>query len=166
MATINLPHFGHLDPQVLDQYYDVEISFGGREIMIDLNFIDNSIDIKLMETVKGFLENLRIYDLNNKRYIENDFNDEDGDTVMLYLKKHLHELGNAELSGLINTGTKSIEHEKQLLKKLQLVRVGIYPATENPFAVFDYSIGKAYTDDVIAINTDENGNLNYMSVEN
>ena len=52
-----------------------------------------------------------------------------------------------------------------LLKKLHLVRVGLYPDSKDQFAIFDYSIGKELTNYLVVINTDENGNLEYMTME-
>jgi hypothetical protein len=43
--------------------------------------------------------------------------------------------------------------------------VGIYPDSEARFAVFDYSLGRNITDDLVVICTDENGNLDYITME-
>jgi len=51
------------------------------------------------------------------------------------------------------------------LTKLKLIRVGLYPTSEDNFAIFDYSIGEEITDYLVVINTDENGQLDYMTME-
>ena len=165
MATITIPHFGPLDPASLDDYYDTEIDYNGMQIQIDLNFGSKTIDPKRLETVKAFIDNIRVHDINNKKYIDNDYNDNDGDTVKFYLEHHLEELGENELAALIDLNSKSTEHQKQLKNKLHLVRVGIYPEGEDQFATFDYSIGQDITNYLIVIDTDENGNLVYMTME-
>ncbi|MEP7164642.1 MAG: DUF2004 domain-containing protein [Ferruginibacter sp.] len=165
MANIKLPYFGILDPASLDEYYDADIDLNGMEIQIDLNFDNTTIDIKRLEAVKQFIENLRIHDLNNKKYIQKDFDDADGDTVRFYVENHLEELGIDDLNELIGPGTKTADQPKLLLKKLHLVRVGLYPDSDTQFAVFDYSIGKELTNYLVVINTDENGNLDYMTME-
>lgn len=165
MANFKLPHFGILDTQSLEEYYDVDIDFNGTAIQLDLNFGTKTIDPKKLETVQHFIDNIRIYDLNNKGYIANDYNNEDGETVKFYLQHHIEELGTEELAALIEPGTKSADYEKQLLKKLHLVRVGIYPEGEDQFAIFDYSLGREITDQLVVIFTDENGNLDYMTME-
>ena len=162
---IKLPHFGILDPAALDEYYDADVDFNGTEIQIDLNFENTSIDIKRLETAKQFIENLRIHDLNNKKYIQHDFDDKEGDTVRFYLENHIEELAIDDLEQLIGPGTKTADQPKLLLKKLHLVRVGLYPDSEEQFAIFDYSIGKDLTNYLVVINTDENGNLDYMTME-
>lgn len=165
MASIKLPHFGILDSDSLDEYYDVEIDFNGQEIQIDLNFANKTIDIQRLETAKQFIENIRIHDLNNKKYIQEDFDDKDGDTVRPYLENHLDELGIDDLEDLIGPGNKTADQPKLLLKKLHLIRVGIYPDSEEQFAIFDYSIGKELTNYLVVINTDKNGNMDYMTME-
>jgi len=165
MANLQLPHFGQLDASSLEEYYAVTIEFNGRSIQIDLNFEHISIEPKKLATVKHFIENIRIYDLNNKKYIDTDYTDEEADTVKTYVQYHLEELGKDELAGLIDPRSKAATHEKQLLKQLHLVRVGLYPDTNNQFATFDYSIGADITDQLVVIFTDENGNLDYMTIE-
>lgn len=165
MANIKLPYFGIIDNTSLEEYFDAVIDFNGLEIQIDLNFEHQTIDIKRLEIVKHFMENLRIHDLNNKRYLQNDFDDKNADNTRFYIEKHLEEIGTDDLTELIGRSTKSNDQPKLLLKKLHLVRVGLYPDSDTAFAVFDYTIGKELTDYIVAVNTDENGNLDYISVE-
>lgn len=165
MAIIKLPHFGRLDTNSLDEYYEIEMSYNNSQIHVDLNFTDKNIELERLETVKNFIDNIRIHDINNKKYIDNDYNDTAGHTVKFYLQDHLEDLGENELSALINLDSKKAGHEKQLKNKLHLIRVGIYPKGEDQFATFDYSIGRDITDSMIVIDTDENGNLLYMTME-
>jgi hypothetical protein len=165
MATIRLPYFGMIDSSSLDEYYVVAVDFNNTGIHIDLNFDGKSIDIGRLEIVKQFIDNLRIHDLNNRKNIQQDFEDKNGETVRFYLENHLEELGIDDLEELIGTGVKTAEQPQLLLKKLHLVRVGLYPDSEAQFAIFDYSIGKELTDYLVVINTDENGNLDYMAME-
>ena len=165
MAEYTLPHFGNLPTENLEEYYDVDIEFNGNQIQIDLNFETKTIDTLTMDKVKNFIENIDKFDKLNKTYILNDYNDEDGDTVKFYLEHHLEEVGKDELSTLINFDDSKTEPEQQLLTKLKLVRVGLYPTSEDNFAIFDYSIGEEITNYLVVINTDENGELDYMTME-
>ena len=165
MANFKLPYFNTIDSAALEEYYDIEIDFSGNSIQIDLNFGTKTIEVKKLETVKNFIENIRIHDLNNKKLIAKDYADKDADTVKFYLAHHLEELSEDDLANLIDINSKSDEHEKLLLKKLHLVRVGIFPEGETQFATFDYSIGQDLTNYLVVIDTDENGNLVYMTME-
>jgi hypothetical protein len=159
MAAYTLPHFGDLDLKNLEEYYDVDIDYNGNEIQLDLNFDANSIDPKRMDVVKQFIDNIAEFDKKNRTYIEADFADEDADTVREYIEHHLDELPN-----LVKQGDES-SPEMQLLNALRLVRVGLYPDGEDQFAIFDYSIGKELTQYLVVINTDEKGNLDYLTME-
>jgi hypothetical protein len=165
MANFKLPHFGVLNPAALEEYYDVDIDFNNKQIQVDLNFENKTIDVERLEMVKRFIENIRIHDLNNKKHIEADFADEDGDTVREYLEHHIEELATDELNQLIGFNTKTVDQPKLLLKKLYLTRVGLYPDSKEQFAIFDYTIGRELTDYLVVINTDENGNLDYMTMK-
>lgn len=165
MATYILPHFGAIDPEDLETYYDTEITLSGASIEIDLNFENKTIDTKQLDIAKHFIDNIRIFDMNNKVHIAKDYSNPDGDTVKFYLRHHLEELGTEELSALLPRGSKAPEHEKLLLQKLHLVRVGVYPDSADQFAIFDYSLGTEITNNLVVLFTDENGNLDYMTME-
>ena len=165
MPNIKLPYFGIIDSLLLEEYYDAEVDFNGRIIQIDLNFENGSIEKSKLEVAKQFIENIRIYDLNNQKYIQNDFENKEGDTVKFYLDNQIEELAEDDLAELIGYNTKSADQPTLLLKNLHLVRVGLYPDSEDQFAIFDYTIGKDLTDYLVVINTDENGNLDYMTME-
>lgn len=106
--------------------------------------------------------------INDELYLNsdilNDYKDEDCDTVIFYLNHHLEEF-KKELSNLVNFDNTTTEPEQQLLTKLKLVRVGLYPDSEDNFVTFDYSIGQDITNYLVVTNTDENGQLDYMTME-
>lgn len=165
MAEYALPYFGNLPTENLEEYYNVDIELNGNKIQVDLNFEHQTVDTLILDKIKNFIEKLEKFDKLNKTYILNDYNDEDGDTVKFYLEHHLEEVDKEELTKLVNFDDRITEPEKQLLSKLKLVRVGLYPDDEDNFAIFDYSIGKDITNYLVVINTDENGQLDYMTME-
>lgn len=165
MKEYTLPHFGQLSTGNLEEYYSVNMPFNGSEIQVDLNFENKNIDTPQLDKIKNFLENIEKLDKLNKTYIMDDYHDEDGETVKFYLEHHLEEVGKDELSTLINFEDSTTEPEQQLLTKLELVRIGLYPDSEDNFAISDYSIGEDLTNYLVVINTDENGQLDYMAME-
>ena len=164
MVHFILPHFGPIDPNALESYYETEIPFNSQQIQIDLNFGTTTINPERLKLVKHFIENIRIHDIQNKGYIKDDFNNE-GDNVPFYIEHHLEELGTDEIEELIGTHAKAADQPKLLMNQLHLKRVGIYPEGEDWFAIFDYTLGIDLTDMLIVIYTDENGNLDYMTTE-
>jgi len=165
MANYSLSHFGDIDPENLEEYYDVDIDFDGHKIQIDLNFEDIHIDSKRLDIAKRFIDNISEFDKQNKKYIEQDYADEDGDTVRTYVEHHLEDMDKDELSGLVDFDNAVTSPEIQLMNSLRLKRVGLYPDEESHFAVFDYSIGRELTQYLVVINIDENGNLDYLTME-
>jgi hypothetical protein len=166
MEKYSLPYFGELDPGNLEEYYDVDINFNGQEISIDLNLGNSKIAVERFDLVKRFLENIEAFDKNNKIFIAQDYDDEGSDTVRTYVEHHLEEMDETDLSGLVDFKSDAIAPEKQLINSLKLVRVGLYPdENENQFAVFDYSIGKDLTDDLVVLLTDQQGHIDHITME-
>ena len=167
MTEYLLPPFGQINLESLEEYYSSDIELNGKIIQIDINFANNSIDKTSMDIIKSFIENISNFDKQNKAHIETDFNDEKGDTVKEYVTFHIEELGDEFLNeiGIDSTDT---EKEKLFLNKLHLTRVGLYPDGKydtSSFVVFDYSVNRDLTDQLIVVNTDEKGNLDYLSWE-
>ena len=165
MATVKLLHFGTLDSKSLEEYYDVDIDVDRHKIEIDLNFNDTIIEVPRLEVANHFIENIRIHDLNNRKHLKADFNNDEEGVVQEYIRHHLEELATDELTRLIGAGAKTPDKPALLFKHLHLVRVGLYPDSETEFATFDYSIGRELTDDLVVVFTDENGNLHYITTE-
>ncbi|MFP3833066.1 DUF2004 domain-containing protein [Chryseobacterium sp. SIMBA_028] len=165
MAEYLLPYFGQLSTDNVEEYYDVNIDFNGNEIQVDLNFESKNTDAAKLDQVKNYLENIETNNKLAKSYLLEDYHNEEGDTVKFYLEHHLEEVEQDELSTLINFDDVTVEPEQQLLTKLELVRIGLYPDNEEGFAILDYSIGKEITNYLVVINTDQNGQLDYMAME-
>lgn len=163
MSKYNLPPFGELDTESLDSYYDVDIDFEGRSIQLDLNFGDETLDTKQLDIVKDFITKLSEFNKKNLVAIHEDF--DNGDTVKEYIEHHLEELVKEDLAALIDLNNKKVNQDLQLLARLQLVRVGLYPDGEEQFAIFDYSIGQELTNYLVVLFTDEKGELDYMTME-
>jgi len=165
MAAYTLPHFGNLQIDNLEEYYDFEMEFNGNKITVDLNFDTKTIDVLTMDKIKNVIENIDTFDKVNKTYIQDDYNDEEGDTVKFYLEHHLEEFSKEELATLINFDDTTTDLKQQLLTKLKLIRVGLYVESEANSAIFDYSFGYEITNYLVVINTDINGELDYLSME-
>lgn len=165
MAEYTLPYFGQISTDNIEEYYDVNIDFNGREIQIDLNFESETTNGEKLNQIKNYLENIEVYNRLAKNYILEDYHNEEGDTIKFYVEHHLEEVEEDELSTIINFDDSTVEPEQQLLTKLELVRIGLYPDNEEGFAILDYSIGKEITNYLVVINTDQNGQLDYMAME-
>jgi hypothetical protein len=165
MADFTMPYFGQLNLESLQEYYSTEFDFNNTIIEIDLNFESKSVDLETMTAAKAIIEKLPELDQQNKVYINRDYNDEDGDSARFYLDFHLEEIGTQKLAALLGLNSEAEELEKLLLANLHLVRVGLYPNSEEIFAVFDYSLGRKLTNYIIVVNLDRESELDYITVE-
>ncbi|MBX7227042.1 MAG: DUF2004 domain-containing protein [Chitinophagales bacterium] len=165
MTEFSLPYFGQLFSDRLEEYYCVEVDFNGREIQLDLNFEQDTLDLETINMLKQFIEDIEKLDKSNEQYLLNDYYDESGETVKFYLEHHLNNIPEEQLSTLINFKDQSVEPILQLLSKLNLVRVGLYPNDEENFAVFDYSIGKDFTNYLVVINLNVQKEVDYITME-
>jgi len=133
-----------------------------------LNFENKKIEKNKIEKIDFFLKNIHHFDKRNSTYIEKDFTNESSITVD-YINFYINEFNETELSNIIDIRNSNISKDKQLLDRLKLTSVGIYPENETDyFAVFDYSIdikGKT-CNEILVVITDENGILDEINWEN
>lgn len=165
MEKYQLSIFGEIDLENLADYYEGELEYDNRNISLDLNFESSSTDEELMEIIQKFIQNISKYDAKNRNYIEEDFYNKDGETIKEYCDFHINEIGKEKLKEVIVSDTSSKNFSEQIMKNLKLIRIGIYPENDDNFAVFDYTFNKDLTNYVIAISTDVQGQLDYMSME-
>ena len=162
LENYNLPYFGEININKLEEYYSANFEMNNETIQTDLNFENNKIEKHVIAQIETFLINVDNFDKTNKLYIEKDFN-ESGETLE-YINFYLEEFDENELSKLIDLDNEIILANIQLLKKLKLIRVGLYPDRKygtDYFATFDYSIeidGEP-CNQLLVVNTDEKGNL-------
>lgn len=165
MPIVELPHFGPLNTESIEEYYEVEIEMDHMDIQLDLNFENSSISEELLIKVKRFLEKIPVWMEQNKKYIRQNLHDDADNTIREYAEFILEEFHEAELQELLDMDTDMEERISQITARLHLVRIGLYPDGDNHFAVFDYTIGRDLLDHLVVINTDENGVLDYISME-
>lgn len=165
MPNVELPFFGAIDTASIEEYYETEFEQDEGTISVDLNFENSSIDEERLITVKKFLLNIPAWIQKNKQYIRQNLDDEDDDTVREYASYLMDVLKEEELKQFVNTDAEPGEQIAQIAGNLHLVRIGLYPDSDGQFAIFDYTIGRDLVDYLVVINTDENGILEYMTME-
>ena len=165
MPIVELPFFGPIDTASVEEYYESEFQHNSATVSVDLNFENNSIDEERLITVKKFLQNIPTWISRNTRYIQDNLDDDDDATVREYAEYIKEVLEEEELAGLIRIDAEPEDQLLQIAENLHLVRIGLYPDSGGQFAVFDYSIGQDIVDYLVVINTDENGVLEYMTME-
>ena len=168
MTIIDLPYFGQIDFTKLEEYYAAESSFNGRVIRLDLNFENKSITEEQAKNIKVFLDSISAFEIQNKSSINKDFND--SGEALDYINFYFDELDEKEWDDVINNGSQGKSKEEQLLSKLRLIRVGLYPDGKygaDYYGVFDYSIeidGEP-CNQLLVVKTKANGDLDHITWE-
>ncbi|MGL1885761.1 MAG: DUF2004 domain-containing protein [Reichenbachiella sp.] len=157
--------FDQIDLNNLEDFYETSIQIGDIKIRLDLNFETKSINLETIEKIEVFLAKLGNLEMKNHDYIRNDFTQEVSMTSD-YLNFYADEFYEEELSKIIDLDNPTVNKPTLLLKKLKLIRIGIYPQASY-FATFDYSI---YIDDepcnqLLVVNINEDGSLDYITWE-
>ncbi|MES2287824.1 MAG: DUF2004 domain-containing protein [Bacteroidota bacterium] len=168
MTEFTLPFFGQISLASLEEYYDVDIELNGDKLQIDLNFETKTLDQNQFDTIKSFIENIEKFDKQNKIYIDINSKNAENSVVRDYLEYHLEEVDADDLATIIDFDNKTTSPENQLLSKLKLVRVGIYPdqkVESSCLAVFDYTISSEISDQLLVVNTNTNGKLDHLTWE-
>jgi hypothetical protein len=166
--NIDLPHFGQIDLTQLKEYYSAETALSGTMLRLDLNFENKSISEEQAINIKVFLDNIPTLEIQNKSSIDKDFND--GGEAADYINFYLDELDEEELENIIDHDDKDKPKEQQLLSKLKLIRIGLYPDGKygaDYYGVFDYSIdidGEP-CNQLLVVKTNENGDLDHITWE-
>lgn len=169
VVNFNFSHFGEINTNNLEEYYCVNFEMNKNLIQTDLNFENKKIEKQLIDKIEYFLKNLVDFDNKNKYYIEKDFKDVVGETFE-YINFYVEELDENELSEIIDLNNTNTPKNIQLLEKLKLIRIGLYPDGKygtDSFATFDYSIdiNGEPCNQLLVVNTDHKGNLNTITWE-
>jgi hypothetical protein len=163
MTNYHLPYFEQLPADGLDEYYEAMAVLNGHEIVLDLHLDSRKLSPSGFEKTKHLLEHLADIDSQNKAYIRQDYEDEtEGHTVREYLQHHLEDIPQEELAKLIDLDNHNTSPLVQLLDKLKLVRLGLYPDSDE-FAICDYS--KDITNYLIVVYIDQNSNISQLTIE-
>ena len=168
MRTYQLPYFGDVDIDHLQDYYSVCECIGGKEVKLDLNFVQATLSHQEVAIIKGFLEIIEDIDRRNREHYKTDF--ESAGITSEYINFYLDELFADELASLIDINQPASAQKLQLLNRLELQRVGLYPNQENGsdhFGTFDYSIkiNGEYCNQLLVVNTKANGEIDHITWE-
>ena len=143
-----MTHFGEIDSDNLKEYYETELTVNGRQVEVDINFDEESIDASKLNKINQWLSNASKMDEIGLAIIQEDF--KSGETVKEYIEHHLKELDNDDLKGLLKSAEGSTKEDK-MLSVIKLKRIGFYPQTEERFFNLDYTLEDELTDYLVVL---------------
>lgn len=167
MTEFTLQPFGQIDSDALEEDYFSEVEITGKTISLDINFAKTNTDLQTLSTIKDFIEKIQHYDAQNLNFIHKEFHNTDDPIVKDYVTFHTEDLGDEFLEKL-GIDPAALDKEQQFLKQIYLKRVGIYPDGKyntTYFAVFDYTVNPELTDELLVVKTDDQGDIDHMTME-
>lgn len=159
----NLPVFGEIDLNNLDDNYEREIVINGNKIVANLNFDEKNVKAENFTTIEKVLNEMNKFENIAKVEIENDF--KNGTEVKDYIEHHLEEIDFEHLNLEIDQSNFVNSVENEMFKKIHLSSVTFYPEYDDEHIVFDYTIGKDLTDLLIVVKFNDNGELEELVME-
>ena len=165
MTNINLSQFGVINFNKLEEYYNLEIDFNKNKLIIDLNFENKTICKVEVEKINLFLKKIKEFEVQNRNFIEKDF--KYGGESSDYINFFLYELEEEEFLNIIDEYSTE-DLKVQVLNKLKLIRVGLYPDGKygaDYYGVFDYSIcvdGEP-CNQLLGVKINQNGKLDHIT---
>ena len=153
MEKLKLPYFKEeIDIQNLQDEYDTDFEYNGKEIDIFLNEMQVA-DKEQFTIIKNVLENLPEFDNQNRSFITNDFENKNGNTFE-YLSYHLEELGD-DFEEIIDSNDTEINNLKKLMNLLKITTISFY----SDLVVFDYCLDDEISDQLLVVKMNRQKNL-------
>jgi hypothetical protein len=165
MRHIDIPYFGIIDPFSVEEEYSGGLELRNVEVMLDLNFETQWISPDRLQAVKDVLDKITVIDDKNRQLLREQYMDPALHKVRYYLEFLQEKIWRSALEVLVDFSNQSTPPREQMLNSMHLVRAGFYPDLENGFAVFDYSIGYDYTEYVLTLSLNANGELQEITTE-
>ena len=162
MNGFELPYFGLINGA--DKRISV-VEVAEHKMSMDLNLDNEILTSDQQHQLKHFLENLEAHLLKTRQFIDEYYDEDDEENdLRFYLNFHKEEALD-EMEEALNVNPAAADLDLQLIAKLKPVRVGIYPKVHDFFAIFDYSFGDEFTNYVLVLRTDAEGEILSVDVE-
>ncbi|GAA2396110.1 DUF2004 domain-containing protein [Dactylosporangium salmoneum] len=127
--------------------WETTIECAGRTVAVDLWFNDAPPDAAAQDRVARFTADADEFDRAARRAIRED------PVLGEYLEHHVDDLGEEP------------SDEETFLRRLHLVRIGLYPGEPDRCACFDYTTGRDVTDCLVAVRFDARGAVTGLAME-
>ena len=158
-----LPYFGEIKLSNVRDYEIEDIKINENSVSIDLNFEGDKIDPKSLRSVRNILDNISEIEKNIKNQML-EYIDEEG-MVNEYFKFHIEEIDAQTLNDYLKDTDPKSTTKLQLLSKTKLKRIGFYPDSPKSIAVFDYRVLYEFSDEILVVVLDENGEIERITIE-
>ena len=166
MAIFELKHFGKINIDNPEDYYDATINIAGAFIELNLDFDGQATNLKQLKKLESLIEGLAELDQKNRAFFLENYNKEElGDEMRFYCKLCLERIKADELGTIIDLNADSDAINKQILEKMSLLRIGFIPQDNENFIVFDYCIDPELTNYMLVVFYNDKIEIDYIAIE-
>lgn len=163
---LSIPVLGKVDfAPAPDGHWALQLDYVGRPVRLDFNVDGEMLTQGAVDAVAGFVGGLAAHDGLAGNAIRDEYDHGSEDTVQLYVTHHLEQFDATALRQCFGVDDRQAVSPDLFLSKLRLRRVGLYPDNADQCAIFDYTIGEALTDYVIAVGFDSGGKVVAVEME-
>lgn len=158
-------HFGEMNLDAAEEWYEAEIEYKGRTVTLDL-YIERpkQIEFAYVKMVDDFLDSLSKYEASIRSALEKDLK-ERGFTHS-YIEILKQEIDEEEMESLLLEADKKLRKKEQILSVIYLSRIGLYSDKgDETLAVFDYTISEDLTDELLVVNLSKEKQIQWITVE-
>ena len=160
---LELPYFGPMNTNELDDRYSLQVKVKDQTVDIDINFKQKSIEQSRIACLNDFLKNIEGVIADSWSAIKHDFTN--GSEVREFLNFHLEELDDQTLKALLSKADKLLTMEEQLLSVTKINRIGFYPDSKTSFAIVDFNLDFKISQYVLVVILNDNKTLNHITME-
>jgi hypothetical protein len=156
MSHYNSSTFGEIDlNNVKDYYQDVEIELKHEFIEVDLN-IEETVSTEQLQEVDDFIKNLERHEKEVHAFLLEDY--VQGGIAKEYIDFHSEEFDDTEIKKILGRFVGE-NKSKELYSALYLSRIGFYPESEDSNVVFDYTVHREMTDQLLIVRLSSEGDV-------
>lgn len=164
MTAVSHPLLGTIDPSG-PGFWEATTSFAEREVMLDLTLEGTDLAAGALEEVLRKLDDLEKLDKVARKAIRRDARDGEDAAAALYVSLHRDELTDEQLEQIFGTADRAGVTAETLLSRLFVVRVGLYPESDDGQILLDYSLGEDVTNYLLCVAFDPDGSVSAVDLE-
>jgi hypothetical protein len=156
---------GAIDPSA-PGFWDTNVSFAGRVVTVDLTIEEPGLSTSVLRELPQSLSDLEPLDRAARAAILSDAQSGDDDAAaVLYLTHHHEVLSREDYQRLFGVMVPDLTDPGPLLRRLALVRVGLYPEQEDRRILLDYSIDPDATSYLLSVSFDSHDDVTAVDLE-
>lgn len=166
MISITLPLLGQVHfEESEDDRWDCEVQSPVGDFSVDFHVEGGGLTAALLDKARPMLENTVALDADARTAIRADYAEGEGARSYEFLEFHVEELPPDELDKCFGSHEPEDIGIEQLLAALKLKRIGFYLDNDEEFAIMDYMLADAESDQIVVVYVNAAGQVQSVQME-